>query len=112
MVLANTHPQRVLDLARQKGLLRASDLDAIEAPRVAPNGWPSGRSAKPIRQPSIGPTCSQALLKNLWMVCGGTREITRARLGRSPAPLSGDHRRETGRKPRPATLSAFRNFYP
>ena len=31
---ANTHAQRVLDLARQKGLLRASDLDAIGAPRV------------------------------------------------------------------------------
>lgn len=34
VVLANTHNQRVLHLARQKGLLRASDLDAIEAPRV------------------------------------------------------------------------------
>lgn len=34
MVLANTHTQRVLDLARQKGLLRASDLDTIEAPRI------------------------------------------------------------------------------
>ena len=31
---ADTHVQRVLDLARQKGLLRASDLDAIDAPRV------------------------------------------------------------------------------
>jgi len=31
---ADTHTQRVLDLARQKGLLRASDLDAIGAPRV------------------------------------------------------------------------------
>lgn len=31
---ANTHTQRVLDLARQKGLLRASDLDVIDAPRV------------------------------------------------------------------------------
>ncbi|MDR2259909.1 MAG: type IV toxin-antitoxin system AbiEi family antitoxin domain-containing protein [Azoarcus sp.] len=31
---ADTHAQRVLDLARQKWLLRASDLDAIEAPRV------------------------------------------------------------------------------
>lgn len=30
----DTHNQRVLDLASQKGLLRASDLDAIEAPRV------------------------------------------------------------------------------
>jgi len=29
---ANTHTQRILDLASQKGLLRASDLDAIEAP--------------------------------------------------------------------------------
>lgn len=33
-MLADTHTQRVLDLANQKGLLRASDLDAIEAPRV------------------------------------------------------------------------------
>ncbi len=33
-MLADTHTQRVLDLASQKGLLRASDLDAIEAPRV------------------------------------------------------------------------------
>ena len=31
---ADTHTQRVLDLASQKVLLRASDLDAIEAPRV------------------------------------------------------------------------------
>ena len=31
---ADTHTQHVLNLARQKGLLRASDLDAIEAPRV------------------------------------------------------------------------------
>lgn len=31
---ADTHSQRVLDLASQKGLLRASDLDTIEAPRV------------------------------------------------------------------------------
>ena len=31
---ADTHTQRVLDLAHQKGLLRTSDLDAIEAPRV------------------------------------------------------------------------------
>lgn len=30
----NTHNQRVLDLASHKGLLRASDLDAIHAPRV------------------------------------------------------------------------------
>lgn len=30
----DTHSQRVLDLASQKGLLRASDLDAIDAPRV------------------------------------------------------------------------------
>ncbi len=34
-MLSNTHPQRVLGLAREKGLLRASDLDTIEAPRVA-----------------------------------------------------------------------------
>ena len=33
-MLANTHTQYVLELARQKGLLRASDLDAIDAPRV------------------------------------------------------------------------------
>jgi len=33
-MLSNTHSQRVLDLARQKGLLRTSDLDAIDAPRV------------------------------------------------------------------------------
>jgi predicted transcriptional regulator of viral defense system len=33
-MLANTHTQRVLDLVGQKGLLRASDLDAINAPRV------------------------------------------------------------------------------
>ena len=33
-MLADTHTQHVLDLANQKGLLRASDLDAIEAPRV------------------------------------------------------------------------------
>jgi len=31
---ADTHTQRVLDLARQQGLLRAVDLDAIGAPRV------------------------------------------------------------------------------
>lgn len=30
----DTHNQRVLSLVRQKGLLRASDLDAINAPRV------------------------------------------------------------------------------
>ena len=33
-MLANTHTQRVLELAHQNGLLRASDLDAIDAPRV------------------------------------------------------------------------------
>lgn len=33
-MLADTHSQRVLDLAGRKGLLRTSDLDAIEAPRV------------------------------------------------------------------------------
>jgi hypothetical protein len=32
--LADTHTQRVLDLASQKGLLRASNLNAIEAPRI------------------------------------------------------------------------------
>ncbi len=31
---ADTHTQRVLDLIRRKGLLRAADLDAIDAPRV------------------------------------------------------------------------------
>jgi len=31
---ADTHTRRVLDLAIQKGLLRASDLEAIDAPRV------------------------------------------------------------------------------
>lgn len=31
---ADTHAQRVLDLARQRGLLRVVDLDAIGAPRV------------------------------------------------------------------------------
>jgi predicted transcriptional regulator of viral defense system len=34
VMLADTHIQRVLDLASQKGLLRASDLDAVDAPRV------------------------------------------------------------------------------
>lgn len=33
-MLANTHTQRVLDLVGRKALLRASDLDAIHAPRV------------------------------------------------------------------------------
>ena len=33
-MLTDTHTQRVLGLASQKGLLRASDLDAIDAPRV------------------------------------------------------------------------------
>lgn len=33
-MLADTHTRRVLELASQKGLLRASDLDAINAPRV------------------------------------------------------------------------------
>lgn len=33
-MLTGTHTQRVLDLVSQKGLLRASDLDAINAPRV------------------------------------------------------------------------------
>ena len=31
---SDTHAQRILSLAKQKGLLRASALDAIEAPRV------------------------------------------------------------------------------
>jgi len=33
-MLADTHTQRVLDLVSQKGLLRATDLEAIEAPRI------------------------------------------------------------------------------
>ncbi|HQQ68743.1 MAG TPA: type IV toxin-antitoxin system AbiEi family antitoxin domain-containing protein [Alicycliphilus sp.] len=33
-MVADTHTQRVLDLVHQKGLLRTSDLDAIEAPRI------------------------------------------------------------------------------
>lgn len=33
-MLSIPHPQRVLDLAKQRGLLRASDLDAIGAPRI------------------------------------------------------------------------------
>jgi predicted transcriptional regulator of viral defense system len=33
-MLPDTHSQCVLDLARQKGLLRTSDLDTIDAPRV------------------------------------------------------------------------------
>jgi len=33
-MVADTHTQRVLDLVHQKGLLRTSDLDAIDAPRV------------------------------------------------------------------------------
>lgn len=33
-MLPDTHAQRVLGLACQKGLLRACDLDAIDAPRV------------------------------------------------------------------------------
>lgn len=33
-MLADSHTQRVLDLASQKGLLRASDLGTIDAPRV------------------------------------------------------------------------------
>lgn len=33
-MLSDTHTQRVLSLASQKGLLRASDLQAIDAPRV------------------------------------------------------------------------------
>lgn len=33
-MLSETHTQRVLDLVGQRGLLRASDLDAIDAPRV------------------------------------------------------------------------------
>jgi len=33
-MFANTHTKRVLALVGQKGLLRASDLDAIDAPRI------------------------------------------------------------------------------
>ena len=33
-MITNTHTQRVLDLVKQKGVLRTSDLDAIKAPRV------------------------------------------------------------------------------
>jgi predicted transcriptional regulator of viral defense system len=33
-MISNTHAQRVLCLASQKGLLRANDLDVIDAPRV------------------------------------------------------------------------------
>ena len=33
-MLSETHAQRVLDLVGQRGLLRASDLDAIDAPQV------------------------------------------------------------------------------
>ena len=33
-MLSDTHTQRVLGLASQKGLLRASDLDVIDAPRI------------------------------------------------------------------------------
>lgn len=33
-MFADTHSQRVLELASQKGLLRASDLDTIDAPRI------------------------------------------------------------------------------
>ena len=33
-MLSETHTQRVLDLVSQRGLLRASDLDAIDAPRI------------------------------------------------------------------------------
>jgi len=33
-MLPDTHAKRILDLVGQKGLLRASDLDAISAPRV------------------------------------------------------------------------------
>jgi predicted transcriptional regulator of viral defense system len=33
-VTQQSHPERVLDLARTKGLLRAGDLDALGAPRV------------------------------------------------------------------------------
>ncbi|WP_024813820.1 type IV toxin-antitoxin system AbiEi family antitoxin domain-containing protein [Acidovorax sp. JHL-3] len=33
-MLPETHTQRILDLASQRGLLRASDLDAIGSPRV------------------------------------------------------------------------------
>ena len=35
-MLSETHTRRVLDLVGQKGLLRASDLAAIDVPRVVP----------------------------------------------------------------------------
>ncbi|MNL08129.1 hypothetical protein D3C87_1288350 [compost metagenome] len=34
VMLSDSHAQRVLDLLARKGLLRSSDLDAVEAPRV------------------------------------------------------------------------------
>jgi hypothetical protein len=37
-VHSDNHTQRALDLAGQKGLLRASDLLAIDAPRIVLNG--------------------------------------------------------------------------
>ena len=33
-MLPDSHAQRVLDLLVRKGMLRSSDLDAVEAPRV------------------------------------------------------------------------------
>lgn len=33
-MFSDNHSQRVLEMARKKGLLRASDLDAIDAPRI------------------------------------------------------------------------------
>lgn len=45
-MLSGTHTQRVLDLASQKGLLRASDLDAISAPRVVLTRLTWSRSPK------------------------------------------------------------------
>ena len=33
-MLSDSHAQRVLDLLARKGMLRSSDLDAVDAPRV------------------------------------------------------------------------------
>jgi hypothetical protein len=61
-MLADTHTQRVLDLAGQKGLLRASDLDAIECAPGRPDApdrrWRSGKGRTwplpPARHRGIG----------------------------------------------------------
>lgn len=48
-MLAETHSQRVLDLASRKGLLLASDLRAIDTPRVILT-----------RLTAAGPSCAEA----------------------------------------------------